>query len=65
MAEAHTLARKLAAKSPEAVSRAKRSMYAVVGRPLDEALAVELEQQLAFLETDDALEALRAFMERR
>jgi len=65
MSETQALARKLAAKSSEAVSRAKRSMYAVVGRSLDDALAIELEQQLALLETDDALEALRTFMERR
>jgi 2-(1,2-epoxy-1,2-dihydrophenyl)acetyl-CoA isomerase len=65
MAETQTVARKLAVKSPEAISRAKRSMYAVVGRSLDEAFAIELEQQLALLETDDAREALRAFMEKR
>jgi 2-(1,2-epoxy-1,2-dihydrophenyl)acetyl-CoA isomerase len=65
MTETQMLTRKLAAKSPEAVSRAKRSMYAVVGRSLDEALVIELEQQLALLETDDAREALRIFMEKR
>jgi 2-(1,2-epoxy-1,2-dihydrophenyl)acetyl-CoA isomerase len=62
--ETQTLARQLAAKSPEAISRAKRSMYAVVGRSLDEALIIELDQQLALLQNDDAREALRMFMEK-
>jgi 2-(1,2-epoxy-1,2-dihydrophenyl)acetyl-CoA isomerase len=65
MSETEALARRLAAKSTDAVSRAKRSMYAVAGGSLDEALARELEQQLALLETENAREALRAFMEKR
>jgi len=65
MAETQAFARQLAEKSAEALSRAKRSMYAVVGRSLDEALAIELEQQLGLFETDGAREALRAFMEKR
>ena len=65
MAETRTLAAKLAAKTPSALSRARRSMHAAVRWSLDEVLAAELEQQLALFETDDAREALLAFMEKR
>lgn len=65
MAETGALARKLAAKSPAAVSRAKRSMHAVAGLSLERVLAVEAEQQLALLESDESRAALLAFMEKR
>ena len=65
MAETRTLAEKLAAKAPSALSRAKRSMHAAARSSLEEVLAAELEQQLALFETDDAREALLAFIEKR
>jgi 2-(1,2-epoxy-1,2-dihydrophenyl)acetyl-CoA isomerase len=65
MSETYAFARTLAAKSPQALARAKRSMHAAVRGSLDQALAVELEQQLALLETDEARDALLAFLEKR
>ena len=65
MAETRTLAEKLAAKAPSALSRAKRSMHAAARSSLEEVLAAELEQQLALFETDDAREALLAFIEKQ
>jgi 2-(1,2-epoxy-1,2-dihydrophenyl)acetyl-CoA isomerase len=65
MAETRTLAQKLIAKTPLALARAKRSMHTAVRLSLDETLALELEQQLALIETDDARGALLAFIERR
>jgi 2-(1,2-epoxy-1,2-dihydrophenyl)acetyl-CoA isomerase len=65
MAETRTLAQKLIAKTPLTLARAKRSMHAAVRLSLDETLALELQEQLALLETDDAREALLAFIETR
>ena len=65
MSETYAFARTLAAKSPPALARAKRSMHAALRGSLDEALAIELEQQLALLETDEARDALLAFLEKR
>jgi len=65
VAETRAVAQKLTAKSPLALARAKRSMHAAVRSTLDEALASELEQQLALFETDDARQALLAFIEKR
>lgn len=65
LAETYAVARKLAAKPPLALECAKRSMHAAVGLSLDETLALELEQQLELFHTDDAREALLAFIEKR
>jgi 2-(1,2-epoxy-1,2-dihydrophenyl)acetyl-CoA isomerase len=65
MAETQAFARMLAAKAPLALSRARRSMHAAVRASLEEVLAAELEQQLALFESDDAREALLAFIEKR
>ena len=65
MSETYSLARRLAAKPPLALSRAKRSMHAAGRRSLKEVMALELEQQLALFETDDAREGLLAFIEKR
>jgi hypothetical protein len=40
-------------------------MHAALRGSLDEALSIELEQQLALLETDEARDALLAFLEKR
>ena len=58
-------ARKLAAKAPRALARAKRSMHAGVRLSLDEVLALELEEQLALFDADETREALLAFIEKR
>jgi len=58
-------ARKLAAKAPRALARAKRSMHAAVRLSLDEVLALELEEQLALFDADETREALLAFIENR
>jgi 2-(1,2-epoxy-1,2-dihydrophenyl)acetyl-CoA isomerase len=65
VSETHAFARKLAVKAPLALSRAKRSMHAAVRGSLEEVLALELEQQLALFESEDAREALLAFIEKR
>jgi 2-(1,2-epoxy-1,2-dihydrophenyl)acetyl-CoA isomerase len=65
MAEARDFAQQLAVKSPEALARAKRSVRATTSASLDEALAIELQQQLALIERDDTHDALRAFRDRR
>jgi 2-(1,2-epoxy-1,2-dihydrophenyl)acetyl-CoA isomerase len=65
LSEVNAFARTLAAKSPPALGRAKRSMHATMRGSLDEALALELEQQLALFETDEARDALLAFLEKR
>jgi 2-(1,2-epoxy-1,2-dihydrophenyl)acetyl-CoA isomerase len=65
LTETYAVARKLAAKPPLALECAKRSMHAAIGLSLDETLALELEQQLALFHTDDAREALLAFIEKR
>jgi 2-(1,2-epoxy-1,2-dihydrophenyl)acetyl-CoA isomerase len=63
--ETYGFARKLAAKAPRALARAKRSMHAAVRLSLDEVLALELEEQLALFDADETREALLAFVEKR
>ena len=65
LSEVTAFAGTLAAKSPPALARAKRSMHAAVRGSLDEALALELEQQLALFDSDEARDALLAFLEKR
>lgn len=65
LSEVNAFARTLAAKSPAALARAKRSMQAAMGASLEEALALELDEQLALFETDEARDALLAFLEKR
>ncbi|HEY3158094.1 MAG TPA: enoyl-CoA hydratase-related protein, partial [Vicinamibacterales bacterium] len=65
LTETYGFARKLAAKAPRALARAKRSMHAAVRLSLDEVLALELEEQLALFDADETREALLAFVEKR
>ncbi|MEX0690618.1 MAG: enoyl-CoA hydratase [Gemmatimonadales bacterium] len=65
LAEADALARRLAAKPPLAVAKAKRAIYASERHSLDEMLTVELENQLACFASADAREGLAAFLEKR
>jgi len=60
--EISSFARKLAAKAPSALERAKRSMHAIARGLLDEALERELEQQLALIEMEETRKALLAFL---
>lgn len=65
LAETYAFARKLAAKSPQAVARAKRSMHAAVRLSLDQMLAIELDEQLALFAMDETRDALLAFIGKR
>lgn len=65
MAETRTFAQKLIAKTPLTLARAKRSLHAAVRLSLDQTLALELEEQLALIQTDDTRDALLAFIEKR
>jgi 2-(1,2-epoxy-1,2-dihydrophenyl)acetyl-CoA isomerase len=60
--EVSSFARKLAAKPPSALERAKRSMHAIARGALDETLERELEQQLALIEMEETRKALCAFL---
>ena len=65
MSDAYAFARKLAAKAPRALARAKRSMHAELRLSLDQTLALELEEQLALFDSDETRAALLAFIETR
>jgi 2-(1,2-epoxy-1,2-dihydrophenyl)acetyl-CoA isomerase len=65
LAETEALARRLAAKPPLAVAKAKCAIYASERNSLDEMLTVELENQLACFASADAREGLAAFLEKR
>jgi enoyl-CoA hydratase/carnithine racemase len=64
-AEALRLAETIAANGPLAVRLAKRAIDGGVGLPLPEGLALEWECYQGTLETEDRVEALRAFAEKR
>jgi len=64
-AEARALAATIAANGPVAVRQAKRAIDRGAHLPLAEALACEWECYQPTLETEDRLEALRAFGEKR
>jgi 2-(1,2-epoxy-1,2-dihydrophenyl)acetyl-CoA isomerase len=53
MDETYACARQLAAKASQALARAKRSMYAGVRGSLEQAMAMELEEQLALFEMEE------------
>ena len=65
LTETYGFARKLAAKAPQALARAKRSMHAAARVSLDQMLAIELDEQLALFDMDETREALLAFIEKR
>jgi enoyl-CoA hydratase/carnithine racemase len=62
---AMTLAREIAAKSPDAIRAGKRLLNAAVGLPLNEGLKLEEETQLALIGKPNQLEAVQANMEKR
>jgi len=63
--EAQGLAERIAANGPVAVRLAKRAIDRGLELPLTEALALEWETYTGVLDTQDRLEALRAFEEKR
>jgi methylglutaconyl-CoA hydratase len=64
-AEARRLAEAIAANGPVAVRQAKKAIEGGFDLPIAEALAYEWECYQALLATDDRIEALRAFSEKR
>ncbi len=60
-----TLARQLAGRPRVAVQAAKRAITAGAGLPLPAALAIETREFLAASASEDSLEGVRAFLERR
>jgi enoyl-CoA hydratase/carnithine racemase len=64
-AEARRLAEAIAANGPVAVRQAKKAIEGGFDLPIAEALAYEWERYQAVLPTDDRIEALRAFSEKR
>ncbi len=63
--ETVSLAARIAAKPPLAVALAKEAMRQGVGSSLSEALDRERNNQLQLFKSDDAREAMRAFLEKR
>ena len=63
--ETQKLARNLAAKPPLAVALAKQAIYRSDDADLDRMLDVELDHQLRCFRTEDAVEGLNAFVEKR
>jgi enoyl-CoA hydratase len=59
------VAREIAANSPFAVWQTKQVMYANIDAGFEGALAVENRAQILAVHTDDAREAMRAFVEKR
>jgi len=59
------LARRLASKSPTALTRAKRLVYAGFELPLESGIALEIETVLAHLSEADAGEGIERFESRR
>ena len=64
-AEAEALSALIRANGPAAVRLAKRAIEGGRALPIDEALKLEWECYRGTLETDDRVEALRAFAEKR
>ncbi|MBF5040863.1 enoyl-CoA hydratase [Aggregicoccus sp. 17bor-14] len=62
---AYSLAEAIVENAPVAVSTAKHAIDEGVAMELDQALALELQKYEAVLKTEDRLEGLRAFAEKR
>lgn len=59
------LAMRLGARAPLATAATKRAVAAGLDRPLVDGLAVELEEFVGIFTTDDAMEGVTAFLEKR
>ncbi len=65
LAKAHEIANKIAANGPLAVKAIRNSARACLGKPEQEALAIETAVSTPVFTTEDAREGPRAFMEKR
>lgn len=63
--ETDAWALRLAAKPPRALALAKKAIYASERHKLDEMLTVEVRNQLACFQSEDAKEGLAAFLDKR
>jgi enoyl-CoA hydratase len=65
MPAARELAAKLAAQAPLAIAAIKRAVHNGLDRPMEEALEVERKEFAEIRFTDDAIEGITAFLEKR
>ena len=65
VARARVLAARIAANGPLAVKAIRASVKACLGKPEQEALAIEVDISTPVFQTEDAKEGPRAFMEKR
>jgi enoyl-CoA hydratase len=65
LTKARQIAARIAANGPLAVKAIRRSVKACLGKPEQEALAIEVEVSAPVFLTEDAKEGPRAFMEKR
>ena len=65
VAKARAIAARIAANGPLAVKAIRASVKACLGKPEQEALAIEVEMSAPVFQTEDAKEGPRAFMEKR
>ena len=65
IAKARAIAARIAANGPIAVKAIRASVKACLGKPEQEALAIEVEISTPVFQTDDAKEGPKAFMEKR
>ena len=65
VAKARAIAARIAANGPLAVKAIRASVKACLGKPEQEALAIEVEISSPVFQTEDAKEGPRAFMEKR
>ncbi len=62
MPEAREFARALAARPPLAVRHIRRCIYEGLDMPIDDGLAMESELMAELLQSDEALERMRAYV---
>ena len=65
MVEARKLATRLAEQAPLAIAAIKRAVHNGLDRPMEEALEAERKEFAAIRFTDDAVEGITAFIEKR
>jgi enoyl-CoA hydratase len=65
MSRARELAQRLAQQAPLAIAAIKRAVFAGLDRPIEEALEAERKEFAAIRFTDDAIEGITAFLEKR
>ena len=63
--EVRAVAEKLAAQAPLAIAAIKRAVFEGLDRPIEDALEVERREFAAIRFTDDAIEGITAFIEKR